>query len=58
VTITRTILFASVENTFRSILAEELFDIKAPPGWRAESAGVSPARSINPVARELLGETI
>lgn len=51
-----TILFVCVENTFRSVLSEELFNSKAPPGWRAESAGVSPATEVNPVVRGLLGE--
>lgn len=53
---TNTILFVCVENTFRSVLSEELFNSKAPPGWRAESAGVSPAASINPNVRQLLSE--
>jgi arsenate reductase len=52
----RTILFVCVENTFRSVLSEELFNSKAPPGWRAESAGVSPALSVNPSVRSLLSE--
>jgi arsenate reductase (thioredoxin) len=45
-----------VENTFRSVLSEELFNSKAPPGWHAESAGVSPAQALNPNVRELLSE--
>lgn len=53
---TNTILFVCVENTFRSVLSEELFNSKAPPGWRAESAGVSPAASLNPDVRQLLSE--
>jgi arsenate reductase len=53
---TNTILFVCVENTFRSVLSEELFNSKAPPGWRAESAGVSPAASVNPDVRQLLSE--
>jgi len=53
---TNTILFVCVENTFRSVLSEELFNSKAPPGWRAESAGVSPAASVNPDVRQLLRE--
>jgi len=53
---TDTILFVCVENTFRSVLSEELFNSKAPPGWRAESAGVSPASAVNPDVRRLLGE--
>ena len=55
-TTTNTILFVCVENTFRSVLSEELFNSKAPPGWRAESAGVSPAASLNPDVRQLLSE--
>lgn len=51
-----TVLFVCVENTFRSVLSEELFNSKAPPGWNAESAGVSPARSVNPVVKDLLRE--
>lgn len=50
------ILFVCVENTFRSVLSEEIFNSKAPPGWRAESAGVSPAPAVNPVVRRLLQE--
>ena len=53
---TDTILFVCVENTFRSVLSEELFNSKAPPGWHAESAGVSPASKVNPAVRELLRE--
>jgi arsenate reductase (thioredoxin) len=52
----RTILFVCVENTFRSVLSEEIFNSRAPPGWRAESAGVSPAAAVNPDVRWLLGE--
>lgn len=45
-----------VENTFRSVLSEELFNSKAPPGWHAESAGVNAAGEVNPVVRGLLKE--
>jgi arsenate reductase len=45
-----------VENTFRSILSEEIFNSKAPRGWHAESAGVSPALAVNPNVRQLLNE--
>jgi arsenate reductase (thioredoxin) len=51
-----TILFVCVENTFRSVLSEELFNAKAPPGWHAESAGVSSAKEVNPNVRPLLKE--
>ncbi len=53
---TRTVLFVCVENTFRSVLSEALFNSRAPPGWRAESAGVTPAGAVNPNVRGLLGE--
>jgi arsenate reductase len=52
----KTILFVCVENTFRSVLSEELFNSKAPRGWHAESAGVSPASAVNPNVRGLLSE--
>ena len=52
----RTVLFVCVENTFRSVLSEALFNATAPRGWRAESAGVQAAPTINPVVPELLRE--
>lgn len=52
----KTILFVCVENTFRSVLSEELFNSKAPLGWHAQSAGVSPASAVNPNVRSLLSE--
>jgi arsenate reductase len=50
------VLFVCVENTFRSVLSEALFNASAPPGWRAESAGVQAAAEINPVVVTLLQE--
>ncbi len=50
------VLFVCVENTFRSVLSEAIFNADAPPGWRAESAGVEAASAINPVAVALLKE--
>ena len=50
------VLFVCVENTFRSVLAEALFNRVAPPGWSAESAGVQAAPEVNPVVRGLLRE--
>ena len=50
------VLFVCVENSFRSVLAEALFDARAPSGWCAESAGVAPVGAINPVATDLLRE--
>ena len=51
-----TILFVCVENTFRSVLSEAIFNARAPPGWKAESAGVSAAERINPAVVGLLEE--
>ena len=50
------ILFVCVENTFRSVLSEEIFNSKAPRGWQGASAGVSPAAMVNPDVRWLLDE--
>jgi arsenate reductase (thioredoxin) len=50
------VLFVCVENTFRSILGEAIFNAQAPDGWRAESAGVHPAAAINPDVVDLLQE--
>jgi arsenate reductase (thioredoxin) len=50
------VLFVCVENTFRSVLSEALFNANAPPGWQAESAGVQAATEINPVVPGLLRE--
>lgn len=38
------------------MLSEEIFNSRAPPGWRAESAGVRPAAAVNPDIRWLLKE--
>ncbi len=51
-----TVLFVCVENTFRSVLSEALFNARPLTGWRAESAGVSPVSAINPVVVPLLEE--
>ena len=52
----RLVLFVCVENTFRSIMSEAIFNATPPERWRAESAGVKAADAINPVAVELLRE--
>ncbi len=56
VAIPKTVLFVCVENTFRSVLSEAIFNASAPVGWCAESAGVQPANAINPVVIGLLRE--
>jgi len=53
---THLVLFVCVENTFRSIIAEAIFNVHAPQGWRARSVGVRPGEKINPVTIQLLGE--
>lgn len=53
---TETVLFVCVGNTFRSVVSEELFNAKAPPGWVAESAGVSPEPRVVPAVEWLLAE--
>lgn len=50
------VLFVCVENTFRSVLSEAMFNRIAPPGWQGESAGVQAAAAINPVVVGLLEE--
>lgn len=50
------ILFVCVENTFRSQMAEAYFNVFAPEGWRALSAGVKPAENIHPNAIKLMLE--
>ena len=50
------VLFVCVENTFRSIMSEAIFNASTPKEWRAESAGVRAAGAINPVVVELLRE--
>jgi protein-tyrosine-phosphatase len=50
------VLFVCVENTFRSVLSEALFNADPPAGWRAESAGVQAAKAINPAVVGLLEE--
>src|SRR2546425_4140045 len=55
--IVRTVLFVCVENSFRSVMAEALFNANTPPGWKATSAGVDAAdKQINPLAYTLMQE--
>jgi protein-tyrosine-phosphatase len=41
------VLFACVENSFRSQIAEAYFNKYAPNGWKAISAGTKPADKVN-----------
>jgi len=52
----RKVLFVCVQNSFRSQVAEALFNSHPPAGWIAVSAGPKPADRINPKAIQLLKE--
>lgn len=52
----RTVLFICVENACRSLMAEAMFNRDAPSGWRAISAGTSPAPAPNPRTGPMLRE--
>jgi len=51
-----TVLFVCVENSFRSQIAEAYFNKFAPEGWRAVSAGLTPAEKVHPNAVRLMLE--
>jgi len=52
-----TVLFVCIENSFRSVMAEAFFNARAPPGWRALSAGVdAEGRTLNPRVIPILHE--
>lgn len=52
----KTVLFVCMENAFRSQIAEAFFNKFAPKGFRAVSAGVAPASSVNPGAVKIMEE--
>lgn len=52
----RVVVFVCWENSFRSQIAEAYFNLMAPPGWRAVSAGVEPAERVHPKAVALMRE--
>jgi protein-tyrosine-phosphatase len=52
----KTVLFACVENSFRSQIAEAYFNKYAPEGWNAVSAGITPAERVHPDAVKLMLE--
>ncbi|NWG10695.1 arsenate reductase ArsC [Candidatus Bathyarchaeota archaeon] len=52
----KTVLFACVENSFRSQVAEAYFNKFAPEGWTALSAGIKPAAEVHPNAILLMKE--
>jgi protein-tyrosine-phosphatase len=52
----RIVLFACVENSFRSQIAEAYFNKFAPKGWMAISAGIKPAEKVHPNAVQLMLE--
>ncbi|MEM2911899.1 MAG: arsenate reductase ArsC [Candidatus Bathyarchaeia archaeon] len=52
----KTVLFVCVENSFRSQIAEAYFNKYAPEGWKAVSAGLTPAEKVHPNAVKLMLE--
>ncbi len=52
----RKVLFICVQNSFRSQIAEALFNANPPAGWVAISAGPKPADRVNPKAVQLMKE--
>lgn len=52
----KTVLFVCVENSFRSQIAEAYFNKHAPEGWKAVSAGLTPAVRVHPNAVKLMLE--
>jgi len=52
----KTVLFACVENSFRSQMAEAYFNKFAPKSWMAVSAGSRPAEKVHPNAILLMRE--
>ena len=52
----KTVLFICVENSFRSQIAEAYFNHYAPKGWKAVSAGITPAERVHPNAIKLMME--
>jgi len=54
--LTRTILFVCVGNSGRSQIAEAIFNKLKPDGFRAISAGTRPAKEVNPLVVQVLGE--
>ena len=53
---TRTVLFVCVGNSGRSQMAEAIFNKLKPDGFRAISAGTKPAKEVNPLVLQVLGE--
>ncbi len=52
----KTVLFVCTENAFRSQIAEAFFNKFAPKGFRAVSAGVVPASTVNLRAVKIMEE--
>ena len=52
----KVVLFVCQGNTFRSVMAEAIFNASAPEGWRAESAGVEAGERTSAAALDLLRE--
>lgn len=50
-----TCLFFCSDHALASRLAETLFNVQAPRGWRATSAGLAPAAEVDPRVATVLG---
>jgi arsenate reductase len=50
------VLFACIENTGRSQMAEGFFRKYAPKGWNTMSGGTSPKSYVNPLAIQVMKE--
>ena len=53
---TRTVFFVCVGNAGRSQMAEAIFNKLRPSGFQAISAGTRPAKEVNPLVIQALGE--
>jgi hypothetical protein len=53
----RTVQFVCQHGASRSRIAAAWFTLAAPPGWRAASAGLDPAETLNPNAARPLDGT-
>jgi protein-tyrosine-phosphatase len=54
---TQVVLFICPHGAGKSRMAAAFFDLAAPPGWRATSAGIDPGPELSPTAARLLAGT-
>jgi protein-tyrosine-phosphatase len=51
------VLFVCPHGAGKSRMAAAFFDLAAPPGWQATSAGIEPGPELSPTAARLLAGT-